>query len=231
MSTLVQLEARVSARLYDLANVLWSLPAIDEALRTALADYSAAYPLTLDSTITLAATGRELDISSLTGLLSVLDVWWPYATSPEVWPPNQVPGFHLWWNNSLPKLLISSQSGAQPQSGDVVRIWYTKQHTISSLDGAGTTSIVPLHETGVVAGAAAYAVVGELHRQLGTVGVNKAVAPGSSTGVDTTQLTLLNTWAAERLVDFRAWLLEIHAFAATAGALKHTIAIRNAGTP
>jgi hypothetical protein len=205
--------------LIDASNVTFALATIDEAIRTALADYSVAYPLTLDSTITLGAAGREIDLSTLTGLINVLDVWWPYAASPEVWPPNQVPGFHLWWNNAVPKLLISSQSGSQPQSGDGVRVWYSKQHTISSLDGAAATSVLPLHETGIVIGAAAYAVTSEMRHQIGVI------------HVDPQQVASLNAYATERMAEFKAWLAEIHVFAATAGALKHTLAIRNAGAP
>ena len=219
MSTLAQLEARVSARLIDATNVTFTIATIDEALRTALAYYSDAYPLTRDSTITVTTAGREQDLSALTGLISVLDVWWPYQASPEVWPPNQVPGFHLWWNNAVPKLLISAQSGAQPQTNDVIRVWFTQQHTINGLDGAGATSCLPIHETGIVDGASAYAVISEMRHQIGSI------------HVDPQQVASLNQWSTERLNEFRGWLGLIHQFAATAGALKHTIAIRNAGAP
>jgi hypothetical protein len=215
MSTLVQLEARVSARLVDAANSVFAVATIDEALRTALAEYSAVFPLTLDSSITLGAAGREISLTSLTGLINVLDVWWPYNSAVEAWPPNQVPGFHVWWNNAVPFLLISSQSGAQPASGDKVRVWYTKQHTIQSLDGAGATSVMSLHETGLVTGAAGYAAASGMIDQIGTVRVDPSEVPG------------LREWSQDRLLEFRAWLAALAPTAPTTGALKPTMAARN----
>jgi hypothetical protein len=96
VSTLAQLEARVAARLVDSSNAVYSTATIDEALRTALADYSAALPLAAETYITLPGKGREVALNSLANLIAVLDVWWPFDPDTEVWPPNQVAGFRLW---------------------------------------------------------------------------------------------------------------------------------------
>src|SRR5690242_7387464 len=96
MSTLAQLEARVAARLVDAANAVYTTATIDEALRTALSDYSTTLPLASETYLTLPAAGREIAIDSLTGLIAVLDVWWPYDPDTEVWPPNMVAGFRVW---------------------------------------------------------------------------------------------------------------------------------------
>jgi hypothetical protein len=214
MSTLAQLEARVSARLVDATNAVFALATIDEGLRSALSEYSAAFPLTIDSTLTTAAAGREIPLSSLTGLTAVLDVWWPYDSVTEAWPPNQVPGFHLWWNNASPMLILSSQSGGQPKSGDKVRVWYAKAHTIQSLDAGAATTVFPLHETGIVTGAAGYAAGSNQIDQIGNI------------HVDPQQVASLNTWATEHLAEFRTWLATL-VDNRTVGALKPTLAARN----
>src|SRR4051812_32019556 len=100
-STLAQFEARLAARLVDAANAVWSSATLDEALPSALAEYSAAVPLTAETAITLPGAGREIALSGVADLLSVSEVWWPYATtSSEVWPPNQVAGFRVYWDDA-----------------------------------------------------------------------------------------------------------------------------------
>src|SRR5262249_40638212 len=106
MSTLAQLEARVAARLVDGSNAVYSTATLDEALRTALADYSAAFPAAAETYLTLPGDGREVALSSLTGLMAVLDVWWPFDPDSEAWPPNQVAGFRVWWDDGQPVLFL-----------------------------------------------------------------------------------------------------------------------------
>jgi hypothetical protein len=219
VSTLLQLEARVSARLIDVTNSTFLLATIDEALRTALSEYSEAFPLTIDTTITLPAAGREVSLTALTGLVNVLDVWWPYDSVTEAWPPNQVPGFHLWFNNAVPMLLISGRSGSQPANGDKMRVWYTKQHTINGLDGGAATTCLLIHESGIITGAAGYAAMSEMRHQIGQAKLD----PG--------QAALLKEWADEQLIEFDGWLTMLSAKAPSAGALKPSLNARNPGAP
>ena len=205
-STLAQLEARLAARLVDAANLVWSTATLDEALRSALAEYSAAVPLTAETVITLPGAGREIALSGLADLLSVSEVWWPFATTgAEVWPPNQVAGFRVYWDDAQPVLFLSSKSGSQPQLGDGLRLWYTKPHTIQNLDSAAITTVFASHESGLVGGAAGYAAGSETLNQVGTVRLDPSEVPE------------LRTWAAERLREFRAWLASIKAGAPTHG--------------
>jgi hypothetical protein len=46
MSTLAEIRDRVEAKLLDETNVVWSTDTIDEAIRTALDEYSLALPYT-----------------------------------------------------------------------------------------------------------------------------------------------------------------------------------------
>jgi hypothetical protein len=206
MSSLLQLEARISARLIDPANTVFSLATIDEALRTALAEYSEALPQSDEGILTLPGTGREIALDSFAGLIQVLDVWWPFDPVTEVWPPNQVAGFRLWWDDARPVLMLSSKTGNQPQLNDTLRLWYTKPQTISSLDGAVVTTVMPQHESGLVTGAAGYAVASEMRHQIGSI------------HVDPNQVASLNQWATDQLLEFDGWLALVSANAPSSGA-------------
>ena len=205
MSTLAQLEIRVAARLVDSGNAVYSLATLDEALRTVLSEYSAALPLASETYLTLPGAGREIALDSLTGLIAVLDVWWPFDPDSEAWPPNRVAGFRVWWDDAQPVLLLASQAGSQPQAGDNLRLWYTKPHTLQDLDGGDVTTIFPNHESALVTGAAGYAAASNNLDQIGTVRVDPAEVPA------------LNQWAAQRLAEWRAFLAGLAASAPSFG--------------
>ena len=205
MSTLAQLETRVAARLVDAAQAVFALATIDEALRTVLSEYSAALPRAVETVITLPGAGREVALNNLTNLVAVLEVWWPFDTLTEVWPPNQVAGFRVWWDDAQPVLILESKTGSQPKTSDSLRIWYTTPHTIANLDSATTTSVFPNHESMLVTGAAGYAAASEMIDQVGSVRVDPAEVPA------------LGQWAAERLAEWRAWLAAVSASAPSFG--------------
>ena len=115
--TLAQYRTRIAARLLDSSNAVYSTTTIDEALKAALHDYSAALPLTAETVLTLPGDGREVALNGVSNLLQVLEVWWPYdSDAGEVWPPNQVAGFRVWWDDAQPVLLLASKTGRQPQA-------------------------------------------------------------------------------------------------------------------
>src|SRR5258708_3267486 len=203
MSTLAQLETRIATRLVDAANAVFSLTTIDEALRTVLSDYSAALPQADEGILILPGTGREIALDSFANLISVLDVWWPFDTLTEKWPPNMVAGFRVWWDDARPVLILSSKTANQPQTGDPLRLWYSKPQTIANLDSADVTTIFPNHESMLVTGAAGYAAASTMIDQIGTVRVDPGEVPS------------LNQWAAERLLEWRVWLRDIAASAPT----------------
>ena len=157
MSTLAQLITRVQALLAD-DGTLFTTTIVTEALRHALEDYTAASPLQRETVLTLPGAGREIALSSLTDLLGVSSVWWPYdSTGSEQWPPNRVKGLRLWWDDGLPVLFLTTLLGAQPQTDDELRLWYTLPHTIQNLDSEAVTSPSTSHQTQLVRGAAGYA--------------------------------------------------------------------------
>jgi|SRR5579859_353110 len=205
MSTLAQLEARIAARLVDAGNAVFATATIDEGLRAALSDYSSALPQASETYITLPGDGHEIALSCLAGLMNVLDVWWPFDPDSETWPPNQVSGFRVWWDQGQPVLLLASNTSSQPQAGDNLRVWYTLPHTISGLDGGSYTSVFPLHESGLVTGAAAYVASSAEIDQIGTI------------RVDPTEVPALRQWSADRMAEFRTWLAAVAASAPSSG--------------
>jgi hypothetical protein len=127
---------------------------IDEAIRWALHRYSEVNPDKTIASVTLSAAGREVDISSITDYIEVLRVWWDYDSRPtQTWDehPPRWRDFELW-----PGDVVYVNDAGEPQSGDTVRIWYTRQHAIHGLDSASTTTLPTDAETLIVAGAAGY---------------------------------------------------------------------------
>ncbi len=208
MSTLAQLEARLAARLVDTANSVFATATLDEALRAALSDYTAAAPLTAETVLTLPGAGREIALNGVTGLSGVTDVWWPYdslADDANAWPPNRVRGFRVWWDDAQPVLFLESVAGAQPRAGDEVRLWYTRAHTVQNLDSGAVTTLPAHHESGLVTGAAGYAALSENVDQIGAL------------HLDPTETAELRQWGSARLAEFQRFLVTVRAAAPAPG--------------
>lgn len=165
MSNLTQLRDRVEVILSDTANAIYTTGLIDECLRRVLHDYSLISPQESETFITCPADGREIALNSISNLLSVTDVWWPYDSTltTEAWPPNRVRGFSLFCDNGQPLLILTDYEGNEPQIDDEVRVWYTLPQTIDGLDSAAGTTIPLNHETQLCNAAACYAALSRVH--------------------------------------------------------------------
>ena len=124
---------------------------LDEAIRWALDRYNEINPETTITTLTLSADGREVDISSITDYVDIMQVWWDYDSSSPEFPPNWR-DFQLWPGDVL---FIDAQS--EPQSGDTVRLWYSRLRSLNGLDSASTTTLPDQDEGLILAGAAGFA--------------------------------------------------------------------------
>ena len=207
MSTLTQLQTRLAARLVDAGNAVFATTTLEEALRAALSDYTAAAPLTMETVLTLPGAGREIALNTVSGLLGVTDVWWPYdsaAVSPA-WPPNRVRGFRVWWDDAQPVLFLEHVDSLEPQAGDELRLWYTRAHTVQDLDGGALTTVPAHHESALVTGAAGYAALSENVDQIGAL------------HLDPTETADLGRWASARLQKFHAFLGTLRAAAPASG--------------
>jgi hypothetical protein len=197
MSDLTLLEAQVAALLQDTAAVAWTTPEIDAAIRLALAEYSRVIPVVTETVITLTTTGREIVLSSstLTGIVYVLEVWWPwFTTGGEVWPPNRVAGFQLRENAGVLTLFLSAIDGSQPKAGDKVRLWWTKPQTVNTLDGAVATTLTTEGKAVVSLGAAGY-----------------AAASGTLDRSEVLDIEVLRKWGNSMLTEFRSKLEKVRA--------------------
>jgi len=152
-TTLATLRDRVEATLQDATNATWSTDDIDEGIRQALQQYTLTNPHRAIGTIALSADGREIDISSLTGLINVERVWWDYDSTDPRHPPRWR-NFEIW-----PGSLLYVNDTDEPQNGDTVRVWYTLPHTLNGLDSETTTTLPPADDSLVVTGAAANAAL------------------------------------------------------------------------
>ncbi len=194
MSNLAQLRTRVSLWLKDSSNIAWSTDEIDEAIRRSVDEYSQVFPLRAETAIILPGDGREIALDGLEGITSVLEVWWPYSTTENYWPPNQVTGWRTWLDDNRMVLFLNTLAGSEPQAGDELRIWYAKKQTIQDLDGAGTTSLPTANESLIVEGAAGFAAL------------SSAISRNEVLDRD-----VLRRWGEICLENFRTELIELRA--------------------
>jgi hypothetical protein len=124
---------------------------IDEAVRFAIGRYNEVNPDVTITSLTLSADGREVDVSSITDYTDFIRVWWDYDSSSPAYPPDWR-DFEVW-----PGDILFIKSGSEPQSGDVVRVWYKRLRTINGLDNASTTTLPTQDEELIVAGASGFA--------------------------------------------------------------------------
>lgn len=171
MTALAGIRDRVEQRLNDTGNSIWGTDWVDEGIRQALAEYSMSIPRGLNTTVTLSADGREVDISSISGLLYVERVWTPYTASDPEYPPNWRK-FEHW----IDAQVVYFPDSDEPQNGDVVRLFYGAAHTIQNLDSATATTLRSIDESLLITGAAGHAAVSRALDLQEQVTLGRAVA-------------------------------------------------------
>jgi len=186
MSDLAALIDLVELDLRDTGNANWSAEELTAHIRRALHSYNQVDPIRAVGEIALAAASREVSLATLTGLMQVTDVWYPYDTA--TYPPER-PRWELLSESTLYLLVDES-----PSAGQVARLFYTKGHTISGLDGAAATTLDDPAEGLMVLGATACAALQYAQATINTVTVS---------GWTPRQL---QEWAAERMAAFREGL-------------------------
>lgn len=193
MSTLAELRARVAADLKDSANATWSGDELDAHLRRALHSYSRINPRRQVGTLASSQDVREYALAGLSGLLTILDVWYPYDASAPQYPP-QRPAWSRPYDGYLRLDVADAPTGAADEQ---LRIFYTVAHTIDDLDGASATTLDADGEGLVVLGATAYAAEQLAQNAIGKVSVS------GWTPVN------IQRWAAARMKAFEQALAEL----------------------
>ena len=184
MSNLAALRDRVESLLKDASNDRWTTDELDDAIRQALERTSERRPQELVTTLTFSQDGREISLSSVSDLLRPLRVWWPYTASDPEYPPCWVP-----WELHGPDTLFLDVP-EEPQTNDVLRLFYAAMHTIDDLDSAAATTLAADDEGILVIGAAGYAALAR------AAYVNEAVTRSGKTPDH------WRAWAEARLAEF-----------------------------
>lgn len=187
--TLTTLRDRVELYLQDSGNNIWSTGTLDEAITQALSEYSRAMPQHLITTVTLASDTRELDVSSVTGLIGVDRVWLPYtAADPE--HPAYSRHFEYWRDSDI----LYFPDDDEPQSAEVARVFYQAQQALSGLDGAAATTFPVEDEEMLITGSAGYAALSR------TVDLTEKITISQKTSDQ------VSAWGELQLVAFRVAL-------------------------
>jgi len=191
-TTLTLLRDRVEEILADTANAIWSTGNIDEAIRQALHEYSQASPQDKETSLTLAADGREVATATITDLIDVTEIWCDYdSTDPDFPPP--IRPFRFW--KDIGTIYVMGQY--EPQNADVVRVFYTALHILNGLDSETSTSVPDEDVTALAHGAAGYAAM------------TRSVDLAEMITVDRAAVERMEKWGQELLADFRLHLQAI----------------------
>lgn len=179
------LRGRLETILQDSGNAIWSTDDLDEAIRWALEQLTSYNPFHAIDTVTLGSDGREVDISTLSDILRIEKVWWPYTSATPTYPPNWIK-FEVW-----PGDILFIDTPTEPATNDVVRIYYTQPHTIKDLDSAAATTVPEKVISPLLSGAAQHAAF------------QRAIELSEQATIDDDVVSRLMKWADQMGKNFR----------------------------
>ncbi|MFH0914145.1 MAG: hypothetical protein V1849_02500 [Chloroflexota bacterium] len=163
----------------DSANYRWTNDELDRHIARAVKELSEAVPYEQKATKATTSGSREIDISTITGRVTVEAVEYPVGQFPQ-----RFQRFAL-WGNTLTLL------GEEVPNGGTAYIYYGKLHTLDA-----TTSTIPTWLEDLVAvGAEGYAAV-----EWAAYALNRVNVGGGTTPQD------FLTWGKEQLNRFRSEL-------------------------
>ena len=191
MTQLSEYHTRILTTLGDPAGSRYTTNQLDEALRSALAEYSSAFPALSTASFTVAATGRVQTVTFLTNFLFFTLVQWPANPDPKL---NQVAAFHSAFAGGYPQIHFFWDT---PQAGDVINVAYASSHTVLGLDNAWVTSVPPVHDSLLALGAAAHAAIAR------STQIAEQMTSRVSNSVQ------LSSWGSDRLAEFRSGLAQL----------------------
>jgi hypothetical protein len=146
---LTEMRTRVREDLQDTdaANYRWTNDEVDGAIQRVVREFSLAYPQMESTTLATTDGSREIDISSLSGLIAIMTVEFPIGADPTCYQH-----FELW------KTTLYMQDKG---NGDDARVLWYKEHTLAESSTIPTQfeEIIVLGATGyLAASASAYTV-------------------------------------------------------------------------
>ena len=197
--TLSTMTDAIEAMLKDSANEYWSTAEIQDAIEWALAVYSYRVRQQKIGTINDVDGQREYSLSTLTGLLQVTRVWWPYDSTDPAHPPNWV----QWYMIDDDKLYLDVDT--DPDGTEVIRVFYNAGHTINDLASATATTPDVMGCELLIVGAAGRCVLTKSREVIDAINVSSEVT-GDWEGWGRQRLkefyeTLDGVVSSERMVD------------------------------
>jgi hypothetical protein len=136
-TTLFTLTTRLLLILGDTAANRFTAAITAEAFRLALAEYSYAVPLIKTATHTVASAGREQTLSTLTRLMAVTMILYPWVDDTIERDPHQM--YYYYFTDAVPVVYIGGPR--TPAVGEKLRITYACTHIIDDLDAAATCTV------------------------------------------------------------------------------------------
>lgn len=167
--TLDTLTDAIESMLKDSANDYWSTGEIQDAIEWALAEYSYRVRSRLKTTIDDVDGSREYSLSSISGLLAVTRVWWPYDSADPDHPPKWV----NWYMLDDDTLYLDVPD--DPDGTSKLRIFYTAEQTINGLDSETVTTLDEMGCELLIAGAAGRCVITKSRDVIDAINVSEEV--------------------------------------------------------
>lgn len=135
----------------DSADYRWTTARLQRAVAKALRAYSAACPLTATATINAVDGQRDYSLAAVTAVVNrpeaILRAEYHYNSTDPTYPTP-------WRNFEVHDGVLRILDEDAPASGDVIRLYYTTEHTFTD----ATRTFAPEDEDLLLEGAAAYAM-------------------------------------------------------------------------
>ena len=186
MTDHTDLRDRVEDFLKDATNSDWTTSELDNAIRIALHELSSALPSRALTAIDAVDDQYEYDISGISGLVAIVEVWYPYLSTHDTYKKPHPVKWRMLADDTL-YLDISDD----PDDTYDLRVFYDKLQTLNGLDGASATTLSEAEKSALIFGAAGYAAVAMAMDKI------DAVVIGADAPED------LRKWGWARILEFR----------------------------
>ncbi len=186
MTDHTDLRDRIEDHLKDASNADWSTSEIDNALRIALHELSVALPARAVATLDAVDGQYEYSLSSISGLVEVVEVWYPYLSTDDTYKKAHPCKWRM-----LDDTTLYLEGDEDPDDTYDLRIFYDKVQTLNGLDGASATTLNDAEKSALVIGAAGYCSVSLARDKVDTVTIG-GTAPED-----------LRKWGWARVTEFR----------------------------
>jgi hypothetical protein len=196
LTDLETLRDRIEALLTDASNVEWTTGELDNATRLALYELSTVLPVRAVASIDAVDNTWEYSLAAITGLVGVVEVWYPYLSTDDSYKQPRPVKFRM-----LTDSVLLLDIDDHPDDAYDVRVFYDKVQTVNTLDSATSTSLDEAEKAALVVGAAGYAAIGKARDVTNEVTIGGNVPAG------------LEKWGKARLTEFQERIVALAAVA------------------